>query len=415
MSSKNNIAKDFEEEEADKNLEKKILRTDDPDQIIMNFDREEEEINRAELEFIKGAEAEMKKRAQEGLRLREEVEAQKLKAEDEQRLQLEAEDERNAEQELKLKEEAQAKYKAEENQKKLLKDAKGKRQMQEGNRIKQSAAATKARDEEWEKFKEKTDFRRNQKTEDRPAYTPETTESFEESPQAIKTSPKGRALLLLLIAAVTLAGIWIFSVFSKGIDEPIPVLPKSEATEIEDASDMPESNTDAENQTDLENVSVAPEPEAGVENQIDTEDTSVAPEPETDAENQTESSSNLEIGGTFGEGIIFTLDPSGKAGKIAYSKDLGPMTWESAMKIHEQLGEGWRLPNMEELSEIYASIGPGATNSGQFTDELYWSNEAYDENQARLVRFSDGNTSFHYNKSAAHREFRVRAVRDFSR
>jgi hypothetical protein len=90
------------------------------------------------------------------------------------------------------------------------------------------------------------------------------------------------------------------------------------------------------------------------------------------------------------------------------------MSWQSAMKIDEQLGEGWRLPTFDELRIMHQTIGQGATNSGEFSGELYWSATAYDEYQARLVRFRDGNTSYHYNKNVEQRKFLVRAVRDFS-
>ena len=147
--------------------------------------------------------------------------------------------------------------------------------------------------------------------------------------------------------------------------------------------------------------------QTGVDSEIVTETT-------IDAAEQGESFSKLAIGDTYGGGIIFIIDQSGKTGKIAYSKDAGPMSWGKAMNIHEQLGEGWRLPTLDELGAMYRTIGQGATNnSGQFADKLYWSATAYDTNQARLLRFSDGNTSYHYNKKVAHRKFQVRAVRDF--
>ena len=89
------------------------------------------------------------------------------------------------------------------------------------------------------------------------------------------------------------------------------------------------------------------------------------------------------------------------------------MPWYDAIHIHEQLGEGWRLPTMAELQLMHQTIGQGANNSGHFSDELYWSATAYDEHQARLFRFRNGNSSYHYNKNVAHRKFYVRAVRDF--
>ena len=90
------------------------------------------------------------------------------------------------------------------------------------------------------------------------------------------------------------------------------------------------------------------------------------------------------------------------------------MPWTNAMNINEQLGDGWRLPTFDELEKMYQTIGQGASNSGQFADELYWSATAFDEYQARLIRFRDGNTSYHYNRNVEHRKFQVRAVRDIN-
>ncbi len=125
--------------------------------------------------------------------------------------------------------------------------------------------------------------------------------------------------------------------------------------------------------------------------------------------------SELGIGDFHKEGIIFSFDADNKKGKIVHIEDAGPMTWENAFKIHEQLGEGWRLPTLDELKLLYKTVGQGATNSAKFSNQLYWSATPYDEYQARLLRFSDGNTNYHYNKEAEHRIYQVRAVRDFSR
>ncbi|MGB6151392.1 MAG: DUF1566 domain-containing protein, partial [Pricia sp.] len=245
-----------------------------------------------------------------------------------------------------------------------------------------------------------------------------------------KASSKRKALLLLLMGTVAIVGLWIFSEFSSDADESSPFYQNNEATDIEDSDSTPESNA-TDGQTNTEDTGITPETDTVSENQAAIDDTDVTFDANTSsenqvnredsnatqtpqAENQETPSSNLEIGSVLDEGIIFKTDVSGNTGTIAYATDLEPMTWENAMKIDDQLGEGWRLPTMEELSEMYATIGPGANNSGQFVEELYWSNEAYDENQARLVRFSDGDTSFHYNKIAEHRKFNVRPVRDFS-
>ncbi|CAM4387632.1 DUF1566 domain-containing protein [Zobellia nedashkovskayae] len=123
----------------------------------------------------------------------------------------------------------------------------------------------------------------------------------------------------------------------------------------------------------------------------------------------------LNVGDMYNGGIIFTIDPSNETGKIAYMEDKGPMNWKNAMHIHEQLGEGWRLPELDELRSLYKTIGQGADNKGKFVKELYWSATPFDQHQARLVKFSDGNASYHYNSSGTHRKFRVRAIKDFKR
>ncbi|WP_276166337.1 TIR domain-containing protein [Zobellia alginiliquefaciens] len=129
-------------------------------------------------------------------------------------------------------------------------------------------------------------------------------------------------------------------------------------------------------------------------------------------ENQAAAILKLGIGDTYNGGIIFAFDPLNKTGKIAYMEDKGPMAWKDAMSIHEQLGEGWRLPEIDELRLLYKTIGQGADNEGKFVAELYWSATPFDKHQARLVKFSDGNASYHYNSSGTHRKFRVRAIKD---
>jgi hypothetical protein len=135
----------------------------------------------------------------------------------------------------------------------------------------------------------------------------------------------------------------------------------------------------------------------------------------TNPENQAAAILELGIGDMYRGGIIFAIDPSNKTGKIASIEDEGPMTWNNAMTIQEQLGEGWRLPNMDELRLMYRNIGQGADNKGEFADELYWSATPFDDYQARLLRFSDGNASYHFNSSGTHRKFLVRAIQDFKR
>ncbi|KKM89307.1 hypothetical protein LCGC14_1250030, partial [marine sediment metagenome] len=135
----------------------------------------------------------------------------------------------------------------------------------------------------------------------------------------------------------------------------------------------------------------------------------------TNTENQAAAILKLGIGDMYKGGIIFAIDSSNKTGKIAYMDDEGPMTWNNAMTIHEQIGEGWRLPTLDELRLMYKNIGQGADNRGEFADELYWSATPFDDYQARLLRFSDGNASYHFNSVGTYRKFRVRAIQDFKR
>ena len=160
------------------------------------------------------------------------------------------------------------------------------------------------------------------------------------------------------------------------------------------------------------NVSEEPTTNQQNLNAIEVEDTPELEENESVSQKKKESISKLSVGDRYEGGIIFEIDHNNKTGKIAHSQDAGPMTWVSAMKIDEQLGDGWRLPTLEELELMYRTVGPGATNSAQFANQLYWSATSYDEYQARLLRFPDGNSSYHYNKEVEHRQFLVRAIRD---
>ncbi|WP_149275688.1 TIR domain-containing protein [Pareuzebyella sediminis] len=151
--------------------------------------------------------------------------------------------------------------------------------------------------------------------------------------------------------------------------------------------------------------------------EVETTGVPPASEPTIDdiSERQPPAISELGIGDTYLGGMVFAIDSSKESGKIAYTEDMGPMPWKDAIKIHEQLGEGWRLPTLMELEIMYHTIGQGATNDGRFADKLYWSATPYDKHQARLLRFTDGNTSYHYNNALEKRKFLVRAIRDFGR
>lgn len=159
-------------------------------------------------------------------------------------------------------------------------------------------------------------------------------------------------------------------------------------------------------ETNVNEVEMAPTEEAEI---------IVEPEQVREKVETASSSSKLAIGDNFESGIIFSLDASGNSGKMATYDDEGPMTWTDAMKIDEKLGDGWRLPTLEELELMRNTIGQGADNKGEFSDGLYWSATPFDDYQARLMRFRDGNTTYHYNSTGTHRKYRMRPIKDFSR
>lgn len=97
-----------------------------------------------------------------------------------------------------------------------------------------------------------------------------------------------------------------------------------------------------------------------------------------------------------------------------------PMTWEEAEECCSLLGEGWRLPTLAELKDMYKHkerIGEFLTEIDKEDDvELlyYWSADdypAYPEGQAYYVRFDNG----HYDYMFKDRELlNVRPVRDIA-
>ncbi len=253
---------------------------------------------------------------------------------------------------------------------------------EEENRILEEAEAQ-IKVEEEKKIREAVDSKRRaeenklKEEANRPQIHIEANRKDEETHEDKNKKLKKRVVVGSLIAVFAIVGIWFFSLFNSDSEKNTPPLRKENPVDVRDSSALSENEIDS----------------VGVE----------------------ESISKLGIGASYDGGIVFSISSDRKTGKIVSPRDAGPMSWKNAMKIHEQLGEGWRLPTLDELKTMHQTIGQGATNSGQFTDELYWSATSYDEYQARLLRFRDGNASYHYNRAVEQRKFRVRAVRDFSR
>jgi len=82
------------------------------------------------------------------------------------------------------------------------------------------------------------------------------------------------------------------------------------------------------------------------------------------------------------------------------------MTWDDAMSACQNLGNGWRLPSVGELQEMYELHKQG---KGNFKNELYWSSSQDNSGVAWNVSFSDGIVrNYGVNKDFL---ARVRAVR----
>lgn len=314
-------------------------------------------------------EAEAKKRARRQKRQREEAEAQR-RAEEKKRLKNEAEAaERIRKAEVKSNE---------EQKERLNKAGEAEVQRRAEQEKRREAAAVNENIGQGNVLETRAELKSNANVAYRQKFVAETNGNAEGAEPGKNTGIiKKRVLVGFAAVVLALIGIWAFSVFNKGLEEQSSPQPQIEETVVEDP-------------VVLENT-------------------------ETDTPKEEEVLVKLGIGDVYEGGFVFEVDDTGKTGKIAHLDDAGPMPWKNAMDIHEQLGEGWRLPTFDELRKMHRTIGQAAGNIGEFADGLYWSATPFDDYQARLLRFRDGNTSYHYNKNVEHRKFRVRAIRDFSR
>ena len=79
------------------------------------------------------------------------------------------------------------------------------------------------------------------------------------------------------------------------------------------------------------------------------------------------------------------------------------MIWEDAKKVCVSLGNGWRLPNKDELNTIYLN----KDKIGRFASFSYWSSTDAGESYAWLQDFANGYQSY----DGKNITFYVRAVR----
>lgn len=122
----------------------------------------------------------------------------------------------------------------------------------------------------------------------------------------------------------------------------------------------------------------------------------------------------LAVGSHSNGGVIISLDDSKQHGLAVAESDQNDgvkTNWNNAKQTCEVLVsdgyDNWRLPTKGELKMIYEikdKVG------GLNTRGLYWSSSEAGGSLAYLINFSNGSTSYNYNKS---NDFYVRAVRDF--
>lgn len=354
------------QEEPEVVIENQVVHTEKEEQIALSFNEEKEfEEEKRRIEEIAS-----KRRIEEDRRKQEET---TNKAAEEQRRIEEVESKRRIEENRRKQEEERNKAAEEQRHREAI-AAKQSAEEQQLRALAETERLAKAKiDKEEVKVKRQAEQEKRIEEKNKKKLATGSSKELKEAKQVAASGAKKRIRIGAVVAVCVLLGIWLFTRTS---DKQIESLSPSKIIKIEDSIAL--EKTEAEPLAKEEVLS------------------------------------ELTLGEFYEGGIIFTIDANSKKGKIVHIDDAGPMTWNKAMKIHEQLGEGWRLPTFEELVILYKTVGQGAANSAEFANGLYWSATPFDEYQARLLQFRDGNTSYHYNKNAEHRKFRVRAVREFS-
>lgn len=95
-------------------------------------------------------------------------------------------------------------------------------------------------------------------------------------------------------------------------------------------------------------------------------------------------------------------------GETSVVTGTGINTWGEAKKACEKLGDGWRLPTIEELKFIYVN----RDKLGNFKADIYWSSTEHVDDGAWYVDFRDGRADFGTSFSTEYYSGSVRAVRD---
>ncbi len=98
---------------------------------------------------------------------------------------------------------------------------------------------------------------------------------------------------------------------------------------------------------------------------------------------------------------------TGEKIRIAKSDFSDRMGWEEANAACNALGSGWRLPNKEELNEMYIN----KDTIGGFIHDIYWCS-SYNPNDCFLQDFKSGVQHNYADFNDGYWAYFVRAVRD---
>jgi len=102
--------------------------------------------------------------------------------------------------------------------------------------------------------------------------------------------------------------------------------------------------------------------------------------------------------------LIITVN--GKKLEVADSEMEFKENWHEAIARAKSIGEGWRLPDKDELTEMYLQLHKKGL--GGFSGSWYWSSSENDYYNAWGQNFGDGYQHYYYGNHSG----RVRAVRE---
>jgi hypothetical protein len=123
------------------------------------------------------------------------------------------------------------------------------------------------------------------------------------------------------------------------------------------------------------------------------------------------STSTVNIGDTYGGGVVFYIDATGRHGLVCAPYDQGGSNWYGAVSICENLilngYNDWFLPSISELGLMYTY----RHQLGNFTSTRYWSSTEMNSSSAWYMSFSPGVGSGGSLK--ADNFYQIRSVRAF--